>query len=124
MTYSEKLKDSRWIAKRKEALEYYGGCNCFGCGSCNDLQVHHKMYTKWREPWEYDVTELAILCKHCHSAFHENKTKLTRILSNSRLFYSYEFGKIIEVIDWMSDIDTNDYYDIVTYVKTKQKPTF
>lgn len=75
-TYWEKLKDPRWQKKRLEALQSAD----FKCQACYDseqtLHVHHKQYFKGREPWEYEVMQLAVLCESCHSAQHESEDVL------------------------------------------------
>lgn len=71
-SYFEKLKDPRWQKKRLEVLDYY----CWACESCGDsentLHVHHKQYFKGREPWEYEVKQLAVLCESCHKSKHDD----------------------------------------------------
>lgn len=76
-TYLEKLKDPRWQRKRLEALNAAG----FGCSVCGDaespLHVHHRAYFKGREPWEYDLGQLEVLCEQCHAATHESEDVLS-----------------------------------------------
>lgn len=80
-TYFEKLKDPRWQKKRLEALESAE----WSCQSCYDnestLHVHHKQYFKGREPWEYDLDQLAVLCESCHENQHEAEDILQVITS-------------------------------------------
>lgn len=80
-SYFEKLKDPRWQRKRIETLE----AAAFSCQSCGDdestLHVHHKQYFKGREPWEYDVEQLAVLCESCHAAHHEAEDVLLLVAS-------------------------------------------
>jgi 5-methylcytosine-specific restriction endonuclease McrA len=65
MTYSEKLKDPRWQKKRLEVLERAGWA-CEDCGTdTKQLEVHHPLYLKGREPWEYNKS-LMCLCSDCH----------------------------------------------------------
>lgn len=65
-TYSERLNDDRWRAKRLEILNR----DNFECKKCSDqdaqLHVHHKRYIKGHEPWEYDNFDLITLCDLCH----------------------------------------------------------
>jgi len=69
-TYAEKLLDPRWQRKRLEVLDD----NDFTCQSCGDsestLHVHHKMYAKGKEPWEYTLNQYSVLCKTCHEIEH------------------------------------------------------
>lgn len=70
-SYIEKLRDPRWQKKRLEALEAADWA-CQKCGNSEEtLHVHHKQYFKGRDPWEYDVDQLAVLCATCHSEEHE-----------------------------------------------------
>jgi len=75
-SYFEKLKDPRWQKKRLEALSLSNFC----CESCADststLHVHHKQYFKVREPWDYEVDQLAVLCESCHESTHETEDSL------------------------------------------------
>lgn len=75
-TYFEKLKDPRWQKKRLEALaRYYWTCE--RCGDTEStLHVHHRQYFKGREPWEYEVGQLAVLCEDCHGTQHESEDNL------------------------------------------------
>lgn len=75
-TYFEKLKDPRWQKKRLEVLEH-GGWSCEHCGdSGSTLHVHHRQYFKGREPWDYEVGQLAVLCEDCHGFTHESEDSL------------------------------------------------
>ena len=74
--YFEKLQDPRWQKKRLEAMQAAN----FSCASCGNetvtLHVHHKQYFKGREPWEYDVEQLEVLCKDCHAWAHDEEDQL------------------------------------------------
>lgn len=80
-SYWEKLKDPRWQKKRLEALQASDFC----CQVCYDnestLHVHHKQYFKGREPWEYEIAQLAVLCESCHSSEHETEDELNLVCS-------------------------------------------
>ena len=80
-SYWEKLKDPRWQKKRLEALQKAE----FLCQYCYDgtttLHVHHKEYFKGREPWEYSVDQLAVLCENCHAVHHESDDLLKVVCS-------------------------------------------
>lgn len=66
--YWEKLKDPRWQKKRLEVLECYK-FTCADCGSTDKtLHVHHMIYRKGAEPWEYEpMGDLMALCEDCHT---------------------------------------------------------
>jgi hypothetical protein len=71
--YWEKLKDPRWQRLRLEAMSAAE----FACQVCYDskstLNVHHKQYFKGREPWEYEVMQLSVLCESCHEEQHSDE---------------------------------------------------
>lgn len=70
MTYSEKLRDPRWQNKRALILER-DNFTCQDCGAKRaKLHVHHCLYRKEREPWEYENEVLRTLCEDCHDARH------------------------------------------------------
>ena len=74
--YFEKLKDPKWQKKRLEVLSTLGwNCQCCGDGE-STLHVHHKQYFKGREPWEYDIDQLTVLCEDCHQNIHEGEDPL------------------------------------------------
>lgn len=85
MTYSEKLKDPRWQRKRLEILER----DDFTCRDCGDkdstLHVHHCLYIRDNEPWDYDAKELRTLCEICHTTRagieHDVKLEFARLLA-------------------------------------------
>lgn len=70
-TYAQKLRDPRWQKKRLEIMER-DEFTCQICG-CKDktLNVHHRHYSRGREPWEYDGNALVTLCEPCHDLVHD-----------------------------------------------------
>jgi len=81
VSYKQKLLDPRWQKKRLEALESSG----WACQCCHDktstLHVHHKQYFKGREPWEYELDLLEVLCEACHLSSHQELEALKRVLA-------------------------------------------
>ena len=69
-TYSEKLKDPRWQRKRLEIMNR----DNFTCHICGDtrttLHVHHRMYARGCDPWEYPDNHLITLCEKCHENYN------------------------------------------------------
>lgn len=69
-TYAEKLKDQRWQKKRLELLEA-ANWECRS-GFCENpkpnptLHVHHKLYIRKTDPWDYEDWVYAVLCDECH----------------------------------------------------------
>jgi 5-methylcytosine-specific restriction endonuclease McrA len=77
MTYSEKLKDPRWQKKRLEILQR----DNFTCCNCKrkdkELHVHHVVYIRGLDPWEYDQS-LLTLCSECHAERHNAQNELLK----------------------------------------------
>ena len=99
MNYKEKLKDERWLSRKREILirDRY---TCKLCGAHwkdgIELQVHHLDYIQDREPWEYNDFYLVTLCDKCHNAAHKNNIKLS--LRKSAI--SNDFICEEEDVDW------------------------
>ena len=127
--YKDKLKDSRWLAKRQAVLER-DSFRCVICGSNNGLNVHHSAYIYGREPWEYDNKYLVTLCHECHAKLHGKKaTKQTyrggiifyRALLNDRrgltandlIYYSFLVSKSIAIIDGVFSVDGKLNVDVM-----------
>lgn len=70
LTYAEKLRLPAWQRKRLEIMQRDG----FRCQSCKSdritLNVHHKVYIKGREPWDYPNDNFQTLCVVCHEKHH------------------------------------------------------
>jgi hypothetical protein len=103
MTYSEKLRDPRWQRKRLEIMNR----DDFRCQACRSkdktLNVHHRLYQKGNDPWDYENEMLVTLCEDCHKkiedsirmvaekcAFDEDMVKIMNHLgsANDLPFYS------------------------------------
>lgn len=105
-TYSEKLRDPRWGQFRDLAFSILGS-ECEQCGldykrPNNGLQVHHKRYIKDREPWEYDIADVSILCGSCHQDVHNCETiwrDLIRALPPWATVKMAEMGETIARLD-------------------------
>ena len=127
--YKDKLKDSRWLAKR-QAILARDSFRCVICGSNNGLNVHHSAYIYGREPWEYDNKYLVTLCHECHAKLHgKNATKQTyrggiifyRALLNDRrgltandlIYYSFLVSKSIAIIDGVFSVDGKLNVDVL-----------
>jgi hypothetical protein len=79
--YWQKLQDPKWQKKRLEAMQRVEFC-CELCGDSESmLQVHHKEYFKGREPWDYELNQLAVLCGNCHENHHSGNDALKQICS-------------------------------------------
>jgi hypothetical protein len=69
-SYAEKLKDPRWQRRRLEKLS----STEFLCEGCFEdgktVHVHHRIYRRGADPWDYPDGELAVLCEECHEIEH------------------------------------------------------
>ena len=80
-TFAAQYKNPLWQKKRLEAMDD-AGFECQNCGSQEkQLHVHHRRYVKGRKVWEYDNTELDVLCDACHEKTHKNKEQLHKLLA-------------------------------------------
>jgi len=72
MSYSDKLQHPKWQRVRLKIMER-DDFKCRICGR-NDtlLHVHHTVYLKGHEPWEYDDNFLLTLC----TPHHDDEEKL------------------------------------------------
>lgn len=81
MTYAELLKHPKWQRKRLEALQA-ADFKCSRCGADEvTLHVHHIEYIKGNKPWEYELSELAVLCELCHGEEHNPRSILDGIVA-------------------------------------------
>jgi hypothetical protein len=80
-SYAEKLRDPRWQRKRLEILER----SEFSCDACGDseseLHIHHLLYQKGKDPWDYNDQHLLALCKDCHEAIELVRQDILAIMS-------------------------------------------
>jgi hypothetical protein len=95
-SYSEKLRDPRWQKMRLEILSR----DEWTCQQCFDkettLHVHHRYYSRGKEPWEYEQDALVTLCESCHaeeSEFLPNVIEST-VLALKRHFFAQEILQI------------------------------
>ena len=79
--YVEKLKDPRWQKKRLEILQRdeFTCQQCFNTEMC--LHVHHRIYQRGKEPWDYSDSLLVTLCEECHYAEAESMRESMELLS-------------------------------------------
>jgi hypothetical protein len=80
LTYKEQLLHPNWQRKRLERLTL-ADWKCESCSSGDEtLHVHHKRYFKGRLAWEYELSELRVLCAGCHEYTHDIDELLSRVL--------------------------------------------
>lgn len=65
--YQEYLNSPHWKEIRLKALRRAGN-RCQLCSSTNNLNVHHNTY---KNKGHEDLNDLVVLCRKCHSKFHD-----------------------------------------------------
>lgn len=83
-SYRELLRDPRWQRRRLEIMQRAS----FRCESClagdKTLNVHHRIYRRGADPWEYADHELTCLCEQCHETEHQWRQRLQEALAQLR----------------------------------------
>ena len=79
-TYEDLLLTPEWKSKRGYILKR-DNYKCQWCGKQEQLQVHHKYYSKYPnnvkvQPWNYPNDALITLCNECHQKAHKKKIKV------------------------------------------------
>lgn len=67
--YNRQLKSKEWKNFRKEVFKIKGK-KCEICNSTNHLNIHHPFYTKGKLAWEYNPSDMMVLCLDCHKKIH------------------------------------------------------
>lgn len=106
--YWELLRDPRWQRKRLEILQR----SDFTCEECGDgrttLNVHHKLYRKGANPWDYDNSELVALCEQCHESFHGLSEILKGALAQLNTYDTERVLGYVRGLVARSQIEPND----------------
>lgn len=118
-TYSEKLKDPRWQKKRLEIMQR----DEFACQSCYDkdstLNVHHYVYLKNIEVWDYGNELLVTLCENCHSQRHEFIQSIMILLPKTPDNNSLnDIFDIIDMLTYMSPDKISSMASIIKEIKS------
>ena len=66
--YSEYLRTDHWARIRQRTLRYWEN-RCAICYSQDNLQIHHRTYSRRGHEQDNDVVAL---CSYCHRLFHEH----------------------------------------------------
>lgn len=67
--YKEYLKTKHWEDARKYFYEIYGNKCCLCSKKDVELNLHHNNYENL---WHETIEDVVVLCKDCHSKFHNN----------------------------------------------------
>ena len=96
-TYWDKLQDVRWQRRRMEIWKIYGGfCQYPGCENPNmQIDVHHKVYLRNTEPWDYPIWCFTLYCRTHHEIEQDRMERAhLGIASNPILIQSCIDGRI------------------------------
>lgn len=72
-TYKQLLGADDWKAFAENIKSTRNACDCCKHPRSKEkqLHVHHLFYDMDRKPWEYDSTEVIVLCSDCHNGIHD-----------------------------------------------------
>lgn len=79
MKYADLLKMPEWRDRRSDYVgrlsEKPSWPGCEYCENCYEIlgshHLHHRRYISGRLPWEYEDTDLMLLCEVCHKHVHD-----------------------------------------------------
>jgi len=73
MNYHKYLCSAHWLRFRQQALDHHGK-KCADCGAEKArFDVHHLTYDRIGKE---DLTDVVVLCRHCHKKRHETEIKI------------------------------------------------
>lgn len=110
--YWELLRDPRWQRRRLEVMELAN----FACAQCEatdkTLNVHHRIYRKNADPWDYELNELQCLCEDCHEHEHAIRKRIAESMAQMDfadlmvlagyargVVNRFDDGEVIQVVD-------------------------
>jgi hypothetical protein len=104
-TYSEKLRDPRWQKKRLEVMSG-SKFECEFCGAKDKtLNVHHKLYRRGAQPWEYANGDLECLCEDCHKNTEALRSELAELLACGGALLERVIGYASAIVHLNGDSD-------------------
>jgi len=113
----EKYKDPRWQKRRLEMMNFYS-FKCGHCGSADKtLNVHHRIYRKGKNPWEYEDHELQCLCEDCHERSHALHKSVKECL------VMLDDAVVAVVLGYVQSCMATDYPDGAMYVHNLETAT-
>ncbi len=94
--YEAKLKTPEWMEFREHVLDVKG----HECENCHRLterpHIHHSGYVRGREPWDYEVSEVSVVCRECHDVIHRRRKEF------EALFDSLEPATLAVLLDGLA----------------------
>lgn len=111
MNYQEQIKSPKWQRRRLEILNRDNfTCQICGCQE-KTLNVHHLMYDKNKEIWDYDDWQLITLCEDCHDNEHNSELKnIMNIIKSlqSKGITLFEIYTLLESVDVSIALEHDD----------------
>lgn len=104
-TYAEKLADPRWQKKRLRILERDEWA-CRWCGdNTTELNVHHLIYHKGMDPWDYEDRELLTVCRPCHDKQTQNlPAAIEKLLRAVRVDWAMQASDVDLLAEYLSGV--------------------
>ena len=73
--YGKKLTSPLWQRRRLEIMQR-DDFKCYFCGNATkQLEIHHVVYLRKAEPWDYEDEHLVCLCHDCHAEEERMKSE-------------------------------------------------
>jgi hypothetical protein len=105
MTYSQKLRTPEWREFRERVFAHYPRV-CFDCANdpedTEKMEVHHRRYFWGREPWEYEMEDVRIVCRACHDEIHKCEDAWRNII---RALPPWVVSEVQRLADEMQDME-------------------
>lgn len=98
LTYAQILRDARWQRKKVHLFNVHGGyCHYPGCEHPNrTLDVHHKVYLRGRDPWDYPDWCFEILCESHHLVIQDRMERAHLAIASNPELLQYCISRRIE----------------------------
>lgn len=122
--FFEQYNRPEWQKKRLEAMQR-AGFKCSMCGNDEDkLQVHHRKYISGRKVWEYDISELDVLCDSCHGYAHATKDLMDSVILGLNPDRLYDAAMLIVSLSDIDDKAVSDLAIVVRKIKGDDRVAF
>jgi len=119
MDFNKQLKSPKWQKKRLEILERDNyTCQC--CGNKEEqLHVHHYVYRKNTDLWDYEDGYLVTFCNSCHEEWHWNNDFIKQKLCVPNL---YTHGLLLDLFDELDSYKRSTLVNFLYTLTNKEIP--
>lgn len=62
------------------------------------MHVHHRRYISGREPWEYELSDMMVLCQRCHKIVHDTEDRWRAFIRSMPPWACSEWDDLLTVI--------------------------